>query len=695
MAAREAARQRAPVFDLRHVPALDGLRGLAVAGVLAFHGNHLVGGYLGVDLFFVLSGFLITSLLLREWRASSTIRLRSFWERRARRLLPAVFGLLVGIAVYAAVWAKPYELDALRAAALSTVLYVANWQAISTGHGYWDLFTTPSPLQHTWSLAIEEQFYVVWPAVICTLLWWRRRSGDDRPSQARSVFAFALALGVASAAWMMVRIVPGEDPSRVYFGTDTRAASILFGAALAGWLSWQGTTSGLVRRWIVEAAAIVSLLWLAFAWATVDGQSTFLYRGGFLLSAVAVVVVIASCVHPTAGPVARLLSFAPLRWLGLISYGLYLWHWPVFVVLQIERQRLGLSEWSLFAAQLSVSLAFAVASFFVLERPIRRDGFAAWGQTGRRLMPALAMAAVLLVIVTTSGANVRPEFAYQPTSVQGEDGAGVSRGTVPEVQDDGPIGAAAAPAPAELAPTSAAPQASFTVGPIARPAGRNPRLLVVGDSVARHLGEGIERQPALRVQVGNQAMYKCTLGRTHGEWKRREGIPDVENADCRRWPAIWGDAVNRFKPDAVLMTFGGPPQGTLRIGPGDDWYAPCSTEYRDYHRGEVEAAITVLTAKGATLFIAPTARPTFPFLPEDIDERTECVNAVYREAAAAHPDSVHILPIDDWTCPPPGDACIEVVDGVTLRDDGIHYRAGGEDVAARWVVPQLFTPPPA
>jgi peptidoglycan/LPS O-acetylase OafA/YrhL len=691
---QKAVPARAPGFELHHVPALDGLRGLAVAGVLAFHGGHLTGGYLGVDLFFVLSGFLITSLLLREWGTTTTIGLRRFWERRARRLLPAIFGLLIGLAVYVVVWAKPYEYDSIRAAALGTVLYVANWQALATGHGYWDLFTTPSPLQHTWSLAIEEQFYLVWPVLVFAVLRWRRRRMPGA-SPAAAIFALASGLAVASCVWMMVRVVPGEDTSRVYFGTDTRAASILFGAALAAWLSWRGTARDGRTRRVIEGVAAVGALWLAFAWVNVDGQSTFLYRGGFLFSALAVVAIIASCAQRTGGPIERALSIPPLRWLGLISYGLYLWHWPVFLVLQIERNRLGLSEWTLFGAQLAVSLGFACLSFFVLERPIRRGGFPAWGPRGRVLMPAAAALALVLVLATTTGGETLPDFAYQPTSADGG-AAGITRGTVPEVADDGPAPsasaiAATAPAPSTSTPAVAAPP--YTVGPMARPAGRDPRLLVVGDSVAHYLGEGIERQPDLHVRVANQSMYKCTLGREYGDWKRRDGIIDQENADCRRWPTIWSDAINRFKPDAVLLTFGGPPQGTLHIGPGDDWYAPCTSEYRDYYRGEVEAAIGVLTAKGAVLFLAPSAHPRFPFLPDDIDERTDCVNAVYREAAAAHPDTVHILPIDDWTCPPPGKTCVEVLDGVNLREDGIHYRGPGEDVAARWTVPQLFTTP--
>lgn len=669
-------------IELRHVPALDGIRGLAVAGVLLYHGDHLTGGFLGVDLFFVLSGYLITSLLLNEWGGSGGIGLKKFWGRRARRLLPALFGLLAGIAIYSLVWAKPYELGPLRADSLSTVFYVANWHALWSGHGYWDLFTTPSPLQHTWSLAIEEQFYLVWPLVVLGVLGWLRRSQ-------RTLFILAVVGALASSALMAVLHVPNTDPSREYFGTDTRAGAVLLGAALATFLSMRGTARGRAARVGIEVAACAGVLWLAWAWSTIDGQSPFLYRGGFFLCGVAVVAVLASASHPKVGPVATVLAIPPLRWLGLISYGLYLWHWPVFVVLKLEQPSIGLTGWPFFAVQVAVSLAFAVVSYFVLELPIRHRGLAAW-PAGRYLMPAGAALAVVLLFAATMGGETRPEFAYQNASGVTDPGA-AGLAPLPTVVDD----TAPTTAPSTTtAPTSstvpAAPAAK--TGPIARPAGRPARLLVVGDSVGYYLGEGIKaQQGALNLSVGQRAMYKCTLGRQFGVWRRQSSVPDdPENADCRAWPKLWGDAVSTFKPDAVLFLFGGPPQGELQIN--GQWRAPCTAEFHDYWRQETEAAVGVLTAKGAMLYLAPSPHPRFAWLPADIDERTDCVNRVYREVAAAHPDTVRILPIDDWTCPPPGKDCVEKVDGVELREDGIHYRGQAAEIAGRWAVGQMFTP---
>ena len=214
---------------MQHQPALDGLRGAAVAGVLLFHAGHLRGGYLGVDAFFVLSGFLITSLLLAEGARTGTVALGAFWARRARRLLPALLAVLAFVAVYSLVVASAAERTTIRGDGLATLGYFANWRAIFSGTDYWALFGSPSPLEHTWSLAIEEQFYLVWPLLLVAITAAPRR-----------VLALAGGLAIASFVWMQVLYDPAS-PSRVYFGTDTRLASILIGAALAAWVALTGT----------------------------------------------------------------------------------------------------------------------------------------------------------------------------------------------------------------------------------------------------------------------------------------------------------------------------------------------------------------------------------------------------------------------------------------------------------------------
>ena len=226
--------------SIPHVRALDGLRGAAVAGVVLYHGDHLKGGYLGVDLFFVLSGYLITSLLLAEWRRSGSesgegrIALGAFWARRARRLLPALVVLLFGVAVYCVLFASATELGRIRGDALSTIGYVANWRAIFAQQSYFDLFSAPSPLQHTWSLAIEEQFYIFWPLIFVGLAaFWKRHT----PA---AVLTAAIALGSTSAL-LMIGLYNQANLNRVYYGTDTRAFALFAGIAIAAMVALWAT----------------------------------------------------------------------------------------------------------------------------------------------------------------------------------------------------------------------------------------------------------------------------------------------------------------------------------------------------------------------------------------------------------------------------------------------------------------------
>ncbi|HEV2309915.1 MAG TPA: acyltransferase, partial [Acidimicrobiia bacterium] len=279
----ETAVQRGALAGRRNIRPLDGLRGAAVAAVVLFHAGHLVGGWLGVDLFFVLSGFLITSLLLEERAARDGVALGAFWARRARRLLPALFLMLAGVGAYALVFAAPNELSQIRADGLATLGYVANWHQIAHGTSYWDLFRAPSPLQHAWSLAIEEQFYLVWPLVVVAVLAWRR--------SVRGVLVAALVGAAASFAVMLLLYTPGADPQRVYLGTDARASSILLGAALAAAGAARWRVRSRAGRVALEVAAWAGLGWLAWAFTQLDGQSALLVHGGLLLCGVAAVAV--------------------------------------------------------------------------------------------------------------------------------------------------------------------------------------------------------------------------------------------------------------------------------------------------------------------------------------------------------------------------------------------------------------------
>ena len=295
----------------RRIPALDGLRGLAVIGVVAFHAGYLTGGFLGVDLFFTLSGFLITTLLLAEIESTSGVNLKAFWSRRARRLLPAVLALVAFVPLYAHIWASPYDQVSLREDALGTLAYIANWRQIAQGTDYWAHYSAASPLQHTWSLAIEEQFYVVFPFVVLLAIRLgvgsrsvgrdlapapRRRAVEDR------LLAISGALALMSVFWMIRgSLDPDASLSTLYFSTVTRFASILVGVALATVANRVPVLTGRAR-WGVQLAALVAMVMLAVVWTRVPGESLFVYRGGLFACALAAAVIIVAIHQPVATP---------------------------------------------------------------------------------------------------------------------------------------------------------------------------------------------------------------------------------------------------------------------------------------------------------------------------------------------------------------------------------------------------------
>lgn len=346
---------------LPRLPALDGLRGVAVIGVLLFHGGFswATGGFLGVSTFFTLSGFLITNLLVREYDRTHTIRLGTFWSRRFRRLLPAALAALVLIALYGQLYASAEQLRDLRGDVFAALAYVENWRLLFEGKSYADLFSAPSPVQHFWSLSIEEQFYVFFPALVYLSL----RFGGRR--------LLTGVLVVAAVASVVASFALAESVDHVYYGTDTRAFELLAGALLAIW--WSGRTVdtpariGSWPRAAFDALAVVALAATVWSWTFADETSEALGRGGLALHALSVVVVIAAIVRRSV--LATVLSFAPLRWAGLISYGLYLYHWPVFLALSPERTKLDTTP--LFLLRMAVTLAIALVSYYLLEQPIR------------------------------------------------------------------------------------------------------------------------------------------------------------------------------------------------------------------------------------------------------------------------------------------------------------------------------------
>ena len=472
---------------LPHLPGLDGLRALAVGAVLLYHADisWLPGGFLGVDIFFVISGFLITSLLLAEWHEHGRIAFGQFWLRRARRLLPAVY-CLIFVVLVGTVIGFPDEVHGLRGDAIASLAYVTNWYLIFESKSYFEAMGRLSLLRHLWSLAVEEQFYIVWPLLLATLL----RIGRRRLTLAVILLGAGVSAGVMAALY-----VPEIDPSRIYYGTDTRATGLLLGAALAFvWVPGRlPAWAGRLGRWQVDAVGLAALALLAGFVLTLNEFQPFLYRGGFALIAVAAVALIAATTHPASWLGASGLGWEPLRWIGLRSYSVYLWHWPVVSVTRPHFD-VPLDGLPLLALRLIATIVLADLSYRLVETPIRRGALGrawqAWRQSNghRRLelnvqwtvaaLTALAVVAVLGTRVASAQPAAPPEYlaweaaqaeaaqvSYTPT------GAEATTGVAVRAYDSQPV--SHSPAAAEPAPTPTADEA-FVAGPATGVPGQVP-----------------------------------------------------------------------------------------------------------------------------------------------------------------------------------------------------------------------------
>ena len=535
---------------------LDGLRALAVAAVVVFHfaPAALPGGFLGVDLFFVISGYLITRLLLAEIDRTGQISVRDFYRRRVRRLLPAVVVLIVVTATASAlIWHD--QLATMRGGLLASMFYVTNWWLIGDHQSYFVASGRPPMLQHLWSLAIEEQFYLIWPLVLvgltgASVVGWsaltrrgRNRdgaNGSDGPGGPmklvvlssgrlyRVVFGSA-ALAVASTVAMTVIAVRsdvpyGADSARVYFGTDTHTMGLLLGAC-AGALAQRGTLPMLRRKvllrgaFLTDLAGVAALVVLVRIVTGVDEFTPWLYRGGFLaISALCTVLVAATARRGSL--LGRALELAPLRWLGSRSYSIYLWHWPVAVVTRpgIDVQVRG---FPLFALRVAATVLLAEASYRFIERPIRAGGLRAlpraWGwdrlsaRARTRMAPALVFTSVVvvgsLISVFASGAS-HPALAaalVQATDAHTQPPAHpTSRASPGGPSGSGGTSGHARPAPRAITPT--APASGSHPSHRSRPA--TPRVSAFGDSVMLGAESDLwNRLPGARISAveGRQA----------------------------------------------------------------------------------------------------------------------------------------------------------------------------------------------
>lgn len=415
----------------RYMPGLDGLRAIAVLAVIAFHlgFDWAPGGMLGVGVFFTLSGYLITDILLAQLNARGSIKLGAFWLARARRLLPALFVMLAIVVAWVTVFG-PAQPDQFREGVISAIFYVNNWQQIFADVSYFARFEAEGPLDHLWSLSVEEQFYILWPFLLLIgvkLVHERPLASGVRPRLALLTIAGAL----ASSILMAVLYEPSFDPSRLYFGTDTRAGGLLFGAALA--MVWPSRK--LSRRIApqarntLDALGVAGLLIIAFMIWRNGELSPFLYRGGFVLLSLATVMVLMPLTHP-ACRLGKWLGVLPLRWVGVRSYGIYLWQTPIIVLTTPQGVQ---HEDDLVRSLMQVAAIFAVSalSWRFIEEPIRHGAIGRffarrravgwkWETFAPPMRVAIVGAGIVLVIAAGGMAGINSTSSAQGENVRAE-----------------------------------------------------------------------------------------------------------------------------------------------------------------------------------------------------------------------------------------------------------------------------------
>jgi peptidoglycan/LPS O-acetylase OafA/YrhL len=698
----------------RYEPSLDGMRALAVLAIIAFHLNYLWarGAFLGVDLFFVLSGFLITTLLVIEWHRNGRIALGAFWGRRARRLLPALMLVLVLVAVFNRFEIAPWNRAAIRGDGIASLFYVGNWRFIAEKQGYFSLFSAPSPLRHMWSLAIEEQFYLVWPLVVFATMRLARGS-------LRALAAVCVVGIVASIAVMAALYGPGE-PLRAYYGTDARAHTILLGALLGIVLvSWTPSAAAKRRLALAGALALAAIFWV---WHVANGTSARYYKGGSALYAVLACIAIAGALQP--GLVRRALSWGPLVWIGRISYGLYLFHWPIIVWL--VPTRVHLHGFALNALRVALTFLVATISYYVVELPIRerRRPALPWRpaerppraakSTGRLarwlVVPAIAVT-LAIVVASNNGATAAPSylsgtrtpsFTVPPAAAKAVAKARtrtpfpVTNVTfkMPKVDFIWGFGDplyCGEPRPDE---TRAAVDEARSLGPPdVAPALRGARVLVLGDSTACSFYPGIKAVGGeVGAVVAQAAVFGCGMASGEITTTRGEQITPHTERCPDMVAAAQLPAIEQMRPDVVIW---------MSIWEKSDVVANGQTLVSGTPAGDdemlrrMDAELARVSAYGAKVALVTVAAPA----PNDAEGTSNTSNAVDdasyarldsidRRFAQRHPGEVTLIDLARRLCPA-GPPCPEAVDGMRMRPDGRHFTPQAATIEAQWLMPQL------
>ena len=648
------ARPEAGRRGMAHHPGLDGVRASALLMIMLYHADPtwIPGGFISVSLFFTLSGYLITSLLVFEGEANGRVSLRSFWERRLRRLAPAALLALVAVVLLSAWLGSAAEQARVRGDAVSAALYVANWHSIFAGHSYAELFSDESPLQHLWSLSIEEQLYVLVPLVVAI--------GFVVGLRRRGIGVVFVVLSVVS----VLAAVIASDHDRIYYGTDTRAVELFGGAALACFLAPR------LERWATGRFRWWNVLWLlplvGFVWFSriVESRSEWLYDGWL---GVFVLLNIPFCIGSLLpGPMRWIMSLAPLTLLGRMSYGIYLAHWPVYV--WIDEDLVGWSGWPLLGVRFVVTFALAALSYRLVEKPIR----------ARRVLAGNRPALVTLV-ATFPAVVLLPLLVLPGDSSNGRDAA-----------SDGPVVLAtvapSVPGDTVVQGDTVVPGDTVVSGDTVVPVGEqiDPdaaiEVLVIGDSVAENIALALSRAADGRLGVVSGGVLGCPLQKV--ELVHRRVDEDQATDYCPDNVALVTDRIERIDVVFVVASVANqwdyrPLGSTERVVVGSARYEDDLDAWLDDVR-----AVTV-PARVPVVFLESPRVSDEPMLNGDTAEPRGAWNSVMTRWDAEF-DDVAVVAYDDLLADPDSDV------GRAQRPDGTHLDEDfGVELARRSLIPRL------
>ena len=640
---------------LAHMPALDGMRGLfVIAGPLAYHFMpYLIpGGIIGIDLFFVLSSFLIVSISLNEWDRTGRIDVGSYASRRVRRLMPALVLSFIATAFVTATVLEEANIAKWTGGITAAMSWMANWREIFAGSDYFDAgqYSNPQPFRHVWSFAIEEQFYLFAPFFLIASMRWLGR---------RWLAILSIGGAIASGIWMSVVFDP-SDPStvsRAYYGTDTRAFALLLGIAMAVICSWWGPPRTRAGHWFTQLFGLLSTVVFVVLMFTISEKTAWMFEyGGFFLVAV-LSVFMTRAVSLPQGWLHWLYTNKFLMWAGRLGFGLYLYHWLVFILVDSDTaaDKPGLNTATDLALGFGLTFLIAWLSYKYIERPFIKGLWPGWKF-------AAGMGGGLII---TLGLLLYANTVRDPATA--------------------------------TAANQATPVAMGSGSSCVAPAGSDPvRILVVGDSVMAQIGEALKdwcaRNPG-QILVFNESHLGC--GTTRGGEKRyEEGVGDM-GAVCGTWAepveplsvpdsevVSWVSAIDLYRPDVVL-SYASPWDSIDRRLPelGDRWVRPGDPDYDAFVAAEYTEALSILSNHGAAVawMVSPYIDRDSPYNSPD---RIDALNAVVLPLVEVLPDHT-IIDYQAFLGPVGG------TQDDAIRDDGVHIRASALDTVTDWLAPQL------